>query len=45
MKRKTAMMITAAVFLFVSACASHRYTVVEPMQKGFTDYESFWWIR
>jgi hypothetical protein len=28
----------AAVFLLVSACSSHRYTVIEPGKKELTDY-------
>jgi hypothetical protein len=27
-----------AAFLLVSACSSHRYTVVEPRKKELTDY-------
>lgn len=38
MKRKIAIMVMGTVLFIVSACASHRYTVVEPMKKGFTDY-------
>ena len=38
MKRAIATSISVAMVLLVSACASHRYTVVEPRKKEFTDY-------
>ena len=38
MERAIATSILLAVVFFVSACASHRYTVVEPRKKELTDY-------
>jgi len=38
MKRAIVKSISVAVVLLVSACASHRYTVVEPRKKELTDY-------
>jgi hypothetical protein len=38
MKKTTITGILAAAFLLVSACSSHRYTVVEPRKKELTDY-------
>ena len=38
MKRAITTSISVAVVLLVSACASHRYTVVEPQKKELTDY-------
>jgi hypothetical protein len=38
MKNAIAMSISVAVVLLVSACASHRYTVVEPSKRELIDY-------
>lgn len=38
MKNVIAAFVSIAVLLLVSACASHRYTVVEPQKKELTDY-------
>lgn len=38
MKSVIAVFVSIAVLLLVSACASHRYTVVEPQKKELTDY-------
>ena len=38
MKRAIGTIVLGFVVLLVSACASHRYTVVEPRKKEFTDY-------
>jgi hypothetical protein len=38
MKRTLITSILMAAFLLVSACSSHRYTVVEPRKKELTDY-------
>lgn len=39
MKRAILVGISVAGFLLVSACSSHRYTVVEPRKKELTDYQ------
>ena len=39
MKRSIIGGILVAAFLLVSACSSHKYTVVEPRKKDFTDYQ------
>ena len=39
MKRASIIGISVAAFLLVSACSSHRYTVVEPRKKDLTDYQ------
>jgi hypothetical protein len=39
MKRAIIVGISVAAFLLVSACSSHRYTVVEPEKKELTDYQ------
>ena len=38
MKRTIIIGLLVAAFLLVSACSSHRYTVVEPRKKDLTDY-------
>ena len=38
MKKTTITGILVAAFLLVSACSSHRYTVIEPRKKELTDY-------
>ena len=40
MKQKMLIISVCFVALFVTACASHRYTVVEPIKKEFTDYDT-----
>ena len=38
MKRAIVMSISVAMIFFINACASHKYTVVEPQKKELTDY-------
>ena len=38
MKRTTISAMLMSVLLLVGACTAHRYTVVEPRKKDFTDY-------
>ena len=38
MKRTIITGLLVTVFLLVSACSSHRYTVVEPKKKELTEY-------
>lgn len=39
MKRTIIAGILLAAFLLVGACSSHKYTIVEPRTKDFTDYQ------
>ncbi|MDA9982397.1 DUF4410 domain-containing protein [Gammaproteobacteria bacterium] len=40
MKRLTSITVLITIVFLVSACASHRYTVLEPSSKNFTDYKT-----